>query len=1287
MDKEARDQQIAQLQAMWATFLSSLTAANINQPQEGKYYRLHTPLRGNRYPTSAGIGQPLQGATAHDTNASVWKFVLREDGSYDIQNFHNLSYISPASNNNTALNTVGAQPSAGWTVKAADTKGYVILVSGSVQFNQTNNSGQGYHVYNWGGGTNTSDTGCQYLVEEVEVDPSEEGAGAPSNDNLPFRTTTIVDGQFAPGTVWYTMQIGTTQHIISDNGTADHIALQTTQTQLDDADLWCFVGNAENGYKIYNKQAGPTKILASSTEMKAVANYGGTGGGTYPTMKDANALPSGYVGTWDLAASTKLEDVDGYFLFLHGTTKAMNNFGGINKLAFWAEGQDAGSTVSFTFAEATLEIKQSTGAFTVSNAGGTWHSKWESNQYPGLSLTLNANNMIATDGYLSVFSGQTGTCNHTLAAPEGCVIAGYSFDFKKATTEPYTINLSVAGSSYIVADVVQSVVVSDLKERNASFTQTGANKGVIYSNYWVTIRRSTVEPLKTVMVFLTTGQTVPYRIPAIAQARNGNVIAVADYRYSKADIGMAANGKLDLHFSISRDRGETWGNVETLVAGQGAAALAGKDDPNQMWVAFGDPCIVADRESDEVLVMSCAGNVSFPSGTRDKHQFIVTMRSNDNGETWGEPVDVAEQIYTQLDASKVGTPRAMFVGSGKISQSKTIKVGSYYRIYCAVLMKDVAGVNKNYALYSDDFGRNWTVLGSVDVPPVPSGGDEPKADELPDGSVLLSSRVNGGRYFNVFHYTDVLKGEGTWDNCTFSGSNNNGTASPGYTCNGEILTLPVTRKSDNKKMYLQLQSVPFGNGRQNLGIYYKELETLADFCGGDSIAKDWDGRFQVSYTTSCYSTMTLLDNNTVGFLYEENSTNGGYDILYTNLSVEQITDSAYAYCTDVVASDVVKAGIDSRRIEAGEGKYVGEYLPEAAVAVDAAIDAYVAAPSIDLYLAVNKALAEAECIEVEAGQVYRLRNANRQNGTLYITPADTKFSVATSNVSNANQLFTFAPTATEGEYYLYSPNYNLYLGKLGANETEPAVTANADEAGTWQVQSLTDGTSGLANTNKTGSNAGLHLAGDNTRLVPWTVMGGASMWYIEVVDELPVSIPDAGYAAVNLPVAFSVPEGMVAYGVTEPTVVDGVTCLYIEPLALVEGRVPANTPTILAAEAGEYALAVGEVAVPAVPGGVDGLCGTLRSATVDGAHYRLDGDRFVQHEEAGSVAANTAYYVSAALGEEQLPLSLVRGDVVVGIDEVQGQGGEAVFYDLSGRRVLEPKHGIYVLNGRTVLVP
>ncbi|MBO7331751.1 MAG: exo-alpha-sialidase, partial [Alistipes sp.] len=127
---------------------------------------------------------------------------------------------------------------------------------------------------------------------------------------------------------------------------------------------------------------------------------------------------------------------------------------------------------------------------------------------------------------------------------------------------------------------------------------------------------------------------VPYRIPAIAALKDGSVVCVADYRFSRQDIGVVKDGRIDLHLRRSEDGGKTWGEIYTLVEGKGA------ESPDFMNVAFGDPCIVADRESNRVMVMSCAGNVAYVKGQRDYHQGIARFYSDDGGKSWSKPTDI-----------------------------------------------------------------------------------------------------------------------------------------------------------------------------------------------------------------------------------------------------------------------------------------------------------------------------------------------------------------------------------------------------------------------------------------------------------------------------------------------------------------------------------------------------------------------------------------------------------------------------------------------------------------------
>ena len=1092
---------------------------------------------------------------------------------------------------------------------------------------------------------------------------------------VPFKATTIVNGEFAPGTTWYTMGIGEGLKLIKDNAGADHIALGTSLAKGTDDELWCFVGDATNGYAVYNKQAGPSKVLASKTTMSALAGYGGTGGSTYPTMQNKDALPAGYVGTWDFATSNKISGVNGYFMRIHGTNYAVNNFGGIGKLAFWAEGADANSTIVMTPAEATVEVLVSKGSFTASNANGTWHSKWESNEVAGFSLSLNANNMQSSGDYISGFSGTSESCTYTLTAPEGLAVAGYSFDFVNSANENYQLTLSVDGKTYTSSNTKQSVNVEiEDPARTASFTQSGANKGITFSNFKVYLKLDVRVPEPAFDVFPTlTTNDIPYRIPAIATAKNGNIIAVADYRHSRADIGMATDGRIDLRARISTDNGETWGEIFDIVQGRGAD---GKNTPNQMYVGFGDPCIVADRESDSILVISCSGNVSFPNGQRNNHQGIAHFYSND-GKNWTDPVDRSESIYSQFDNTQYGPVRAMFVGSGKISQSKYIKVKDFYRLYCAVLVKDKNGTHVNFALYSDDFGGSWTVLGGGGVSPIPSGGDEPKADELPDGSVIISSRTSGGRIYNIFSYTDSKKAEGSWGTASWSNASNNGTIAVNNSTNGEIMFVPVKRKADDKKMYLALQSVPLGSGRANVGIYYKELETLADFVSPEAIAADWDGHHQSSYVAGAYSTMTLQHDNNVGFLYEEDTygtSGGGYTIVYKNYSIEYLTDSAYVYDATANHEDVVKAGIDSKTEGMNSGSYVGCVSGEELAEY---ISAYMATPSYEAYEAINAAIANLPQVEVEPGKWYRLRNKERASATLYLKPEENRFSVAESNTDNADQLFTFLPTGNEKEYYLYNGNYQTMLGPLGANETQPIVTTKESEAGKWKISSTKEGLSSVICQNKTGSNTGLHLAGDNQRLVPWTNTESASLWYIEPVDEFPLTINE--FVAVNMPFAMTLPEGVNAYIAGEAVVVDGVAAVELVECGSV---VPKNTPVVLSAN-GTYMIGIGGE-VSAIDG-VNNLRGVLKSESISGSNvYTLNNDKFVKRSaNSGTIAANNVYYTSDCGATE----IVLKGAVETSVKDVVTNAGPVKYYDLKGNLVEKPVRGIYVTSeGKKVLV-
>ena len=375
--------------------------------------------------------------------------------------------------------------------------------------------------------------------------------------------------------------------------------------------------------------------------------------------------------------------------------------------------------------------------------------------------------------------------------------------------------------------------------------------------------------------------TIPYRIPAVSVMHNGDILALTDYRLCGNDIGY---GRVDIHGRISHNGGRSWGKEFVLIEGSG---VSGATD-----CGFGDAAMVADRESGDVLVIMVCGETVYwhETTTRQNPNRIAVLRSSDNGRTWSAWEEITESVYTLFDDSTHGCVQSCFVGSGKILQSKQIKVGSHYRIYAALCARP----NGNRVIYSDDFGHTWHALGGPDALPVPNG-DEPKCEELPDGRVVISSRAWGGRYFNIFEYTDVASGAGAWGEAAGSGKRVNGCASLENACNGEILIVPAVRKSDRKKVHIALQSVPLGPQRANVGIYYKELPEDITSITPTSFAANWEKPYQVSDTTSAYSTMLQLKNGNIAFYYEESLTlNGwGYDMIYKEIPLEVITADQY----------------------------------------------------------------------------------------------------------------------------------------------------------------------------------------------------------------------------------------------------------------------------------------------------------------------------------------------------------------------------------------------------------
>ena len=916
-------------------------------------------------------------------------------------------------------------------------------------------------------------------------------------DASPFVPTTITTGnEFAENTVWYTLQIGENGFYISQP-TSGIINLRTAFSTFEDADLWCFVGNNTDGYRIYNKAEGTSKVLAAD-----LSKTGSAGGDAFVTLKDVNNL-KGFASLWTLSSSNQLSGKTSYFLQVKGKDEwKVNNRNG--KLAFWTTGKDHGSSLQIYSMGGTVEVSPQTGTLTSSDPKSSYKNLWKSQGATPLTLNVGANNMNVADGILQLHAGGTGRSTYTFSAPLGYVVKSVNLDLQLAQGGKVTVNNN--GINLKLTAEKQHLGLDAAKGTNAiSFELIGDNKPVRVTNVQVVVERVKVklEPQTNLYVYQS-NTPVTYRIPAIAvTGTTGAIVAFSDSRHTgTGDVGA---GRVDLFVTRSEDNGKTWNTPDVLRDAQGRAVAEGtgkkvNNDPNQSRNAgYGDAAVVADRESDDVLVMSVSGFTNFFAARRNTPNAVARWYSKDGGKTFTPHEDITEQIYKQFDGT---TPRgkieSMFFGSGRIMQSHRTKVGTHYRLYAVM-----SGLNENprnianWVMYSDDFGKNWKILGNPMTPPIPHSADESKCEELPDGSIVVSSRRGYGRWFNIFRFTDTAKGQGYWDDMVFSPL----VKASGNACNGEMFILPVVKKATNEKMYLALQSVPFGpTSRTNVGINYKELANANDFSSSANFAKEWDGTHMASYIGSAYSVMAWQKNNTLAFMYEEetfaSSSRGGYTQVYKNYTIEQITDGAYSYAPDAdfaVANELTKKVVDARMaaVKQSIGTGISQYTQETADHLAQLAAAYKQHPSTENYEAFNLALKEAAFNEVTIKQYYSLQNdgyKSRDNKSYFLQfDAQPKAKVVdTYDATDEKQYFVFYNVPNKaGHYYIYNKKSNRYLLPLQKDNEEVLTTDKKEKAGVYVLEHLGYGETLLRCVNAVNpAHPYLHLSGDK-KLVCW----------------------------------------------------------------------------------------------------------------------------------------------------------------------------------------------------------
>ena len=278
----------------------------------------------------------------------------------------------------------------------------------------------------------------------------------------------------------------------------------------------------------------------------------------------------------------------------------------------------------------------------------------------------------------------------------------------------------------------------------------------------------------------------------------------------------------------------------------------------------------------------------------------------------------------------------------------------------------------------------------------------------------------------------------------------------------------------------------------------------------------------------------------------------------------------------------------------------------------------------------------------------------------------------------------------------YFDNDNIMIGKAGASLTLPAFPFNVKKikvygtdaaSGSVKFNIFVDGTP--VSTEVTSSKITQEFiineenqAAGNRYIIKVTNAYNMRISKIEVFGYEPVTIGSAGFATLFTPAAldFSGVAGLTAYTAAKEGDVVRLTKV---------DNVPANTGVVLEGTAGTYSIPA--IATSSTAKGE--LTGNATEATAWNAesgytYYVLastgSGVEF-RPVDAGEIAAGKAFLKVAAGGTVHA-FNVVFGDET-GISEVVRDGEkESAIFDLSGRRVAKPAKGLYIVNGKKILV-
>ncbi|WP_139140939.1 sialidase family protein [Streptomyces oceani] len=339
----------------------------------------------------------------------------------------------------------------------------------------------------------------------------------------------------------------------------------------------------------------------------------------------------------------------------------------------------------------------------------------------GLSARVSAD---CTNGKLQVILSNRSDAEHTfkVAGPEDGTTASRTLAAGDATTLEWTRD---QGSAYTIKATTDSgFSKSESGELGCGLgaNQPGMNTTELFST------KTRFKGLVDENGQEYTGTAKSVRIPSMAVTNNGTVLAATDARVeSSGDLG--GDNNIQIGLRRSTDQGKTWSDP----------TIAAHGENNSIGTA--DSSLLVDRQTNRVFLFynEAKEGVGYwtpeeGSGSNDKDDpksiHVKYVTSDDNGASWSEPRDLNPDV-------KDPKWKGLFASSGHGIQTSGGRL-----IQPLVYRSDAGGNAVN--IYSDDNGKTWKTGSTAG-----SGFNEHKAIERGNGDIEQNMRsdTESKRYY------------------------------------------------------------------------------------------------------------------------------------------------------------------------------------------------------------------------------------------------------------------------------------------------------------------------------------------------------------------------------------------------------------------------------------------------------------------------------------------------------------------------------------------------------------